>query len=52
MKTILKIILGIILILLFVVITYVLYVNFTYYRIKDNNNKFYSIDFDKVIDLR
>ena len=22
------------------------------YRIKDNNNKFYSIDFDKVIDLR
>lgn len=22
------------------------------YRIKDNNNKFYSIDFDKVIDLK
>ena len=53
MKTILKIILGIILILLFVVITYVLYVNFTYYRIKDNtilninNNQKETFEFNK-----
>jgi len=53
MKNIIKIILVFIALLVFIVVTYVLYVSLTYYRIKDNvkldisNNQNNTIDFNK-----
>lgn len=53
MKNIIKIILIFIALLVFIVVTYVLYVSLTYYRIKDNvkldisNNQNNTIDFNK-----